>query len=144
MTDVLTKSQRSYNMSQIKGKSTEPELILRKILFKNGIRGYRVACKVTGKPDVTFPKYKLAIFVDGCFWHKCPCCFIVPKTRTAWWLKKINGNVARDKTINKQLEKSGWKVLRFWEHLLREDADFAYKTILAALKRRVANDNKNT
>lgn len=117
MTDVLTKTQRSFNMSQIKSTNTTPELILRKILYSNGLRGYRLHCKlIMGKPDIVFVKNKIAIFVDGCFWHKCPECFIKPQTKTAFWMKKINSNVKRDKKTNVVLRSDGWKVIRFWEH----------------------------
>lgn len=120
MTDVLTKKQRSYNMSQIKGKNTKPEVSLRKLLFVNGIRGYRTHYKLIGKPDIVFPKEKIAIFIDGCFWHKCPKCFVEPETRKKFWMEKIGGNTKRDKEVNKVLRNDGWKILRFWEHEVRK------------------------
>jgi len=136
MVDVHTKEQRSYNMSMVKRKDTKPELILRKLLSSNEIRGYRLNYKLTGKPDIVFGKYNLAIFVDGCFWHKCPKCFIQPKSNKKFWKKKIKGNVERDKEINKLLIKEGWKVLRFWEHLLRKDPNQVYRRILKTLEKR--------
>lgn len=123
MADVLTKKQRSYNMSQIKGKNTKPEVSLRKLLFANGVRSYRIHYKLIGKPDVVFSKKKIAIFIDGCFWHKCPQCFIEPETRKKFWDEKINGNIKRDREVNKALKSSGWKVLRFWEHSVRKSPD---------------------
>lgn len=119
MADVLTKEQRSYNMSRIKGKDTKPEIQLRKLLYKKEIRGYRIHYKLPGKPDLVFPKYKLAVFVDGCFWHKCPKCFKTPETNKDFWMAKINKNAQRDKKINKILKKKGWTILRFWEHNLK-------------------------
>lgn len=120
MADVLTEKQRKYNMSQIKSKNTKPELVLRKLLSENKIKGYRLHKNIPGKPDLVFTKRKLAIFIDGCFWHKCPKCFIKPETRTDFWLKKITGNVKRDKEITYKLQEQGWKILRFWEHQLEK------------------------
>jgi len=136
MVDVLTKKQRSYNMSQIKGRDTKPELSLQKLLFGKGARGYRVHYKLTGKPDIVFPSRKVAIFIDGCFWHKCPKCFIEPETRKEFWLNKISGNVKRDKQVNKILKKDEWKVLRFWEHEVRKDADKVAQKTIKELKQR--------
>jgi len=141
MVDVHTKKQRSYNMSMIKGRNTKPELIIRKLLSSKGIRGYRLNYKLSGKPDIVFTKYKLAIFVDGCFWHKCPKCFIEPDKNKKFWKNKINGNVERDKKVNQALKKGGWKVLRFWEHLLMGNPNLAYKQIIQELKIRGFNDN---
>lgn len=134
MPDVLTKEQRRFNMSQIKGKNTKPEVILRKILYAKGFRGYRIHYKLIGKPDIVFIKSKIAIFVDGCFWHKCPLCFVKPGTRTKFWIKKINNNVKRDKTVTKNLEKEGWIVLRFWEHEIKKSADKIAAKILRRFK----------
>jgi len=72
-----------------------------------------------GKPDFVFPKLKLAVFVDGCFWHGCPKHGRTPKTRTSFWFAKITGNKARDKRVNHLLRAKGWKVFRVWEHELK-------------------------
>jgi len=119
--DNHTKSQRSYNMSQIKGRNTGAEVRFRRELFKKGIKGYRISVKIPGKPDIVFTRLKLAIFVDGCFWHKCPNCFSFPKSNRTFWKNKIEDNVLRDKTINKELKRLGFKVLRIWEHDLEKD-----------------------
>ena len=129
MTDVLTKEQRSYNMSQIRGRDTKPELLLRKYLFSNGLKGYRVRSRLPGKPDIVFTRYKIAVFVDGCFWHRCPRCFVKPTSNITFWEKKIDGNVRRDKEINKTLRKQGWKVIRFWEHEIKKDLQRCYSRI---------------
>lgn len=134
MTDVLTPEQRKKNMSAIKGKNTKPEIKIRKLLWENGIRGYRIHYDLPGKPDITFTKYKIAIFIDGCYWHKCPECFREPKTNTEFWMKKINGNVERDQKITKELEDSGWTVLRFWEHEVRKDTENIISIILDTIK----------
>jgi DNA mismatch endonuclease (patch repair protein) len=130
MADVLSKKQRSFNMSRIKGKDTKPEVMLRKQLYARGITGYRIHYNILGKPDIVFPKKKIAIFIDGCFWHKCPICFVKPKTRTEFWMKKIESNVKRDKIVKETLEKEGWIVLRFWEHEVKKSTDAVLTRIL--------------
>lgn len=145
MPDVLTKEQRSFNMSMIKGKNTKPEMQLRKLLSSEGIRGYRIYSKLLGKPDIVFNKYNVAVFIDGCFWHKCPKCFKQPKTNKLFWKKKIEGNLKRDKIVNIKLKKEGWKVLRFWEHQIAKDINSCFTRILKELnKKGYSNDNKNT
>lgn len=116
MADVHTKEIRSYNMSQIKGKNTKPEMLVRKFLFANGYR-YKLHDKtLPGKPDIVLPKYKTVIFVNGCFWHGHKNCkyYVVPKTRTEWWLNKINGNISNDEKAYKALKKEGWKIITIW------------------------------
>ncbi len=121
MADVHSKETRSYNMSRIKGKDTKPEFLVRKFLHKNGFR-YRIHVKkLPGKPDIVLPKHKTIIFVHGCFWHGHENCkyYIIPKTRTDWWLNKINGTIAKDLVVKKQLTENGWKVIEVWECSLR-------------------------
>ncbi|MBB5438541.1 DNA mismatch endonuclease (patch repair protein) [Pedobacter sp. AK017] len=104
-------------MSKIKGKDTKPELLVRKFLHKNGFR-YRIHVKdLPGKPDIVLPKYKTVIFVHGCFWHGHEGCkyYVVPKTRTDWWLNKINGNITKDLNARQSLTEGGWKVIEIWE-----------------------------
>lgn len=117
MADVHSTQTRSYNMSQIKGKNTKPEMLVRRFLHANGFR-YKLHDKtLPGKPDLVLPKYKTVIFVHGCFWHGHKDCryFVVPKTRTEWWLNKINGNTANDAKALKALMKEGWKIITVWE-----------------------------
>jgi DNA mismatch endonuclease (patch repair protein) len=117
MTDVHDKKTRSYNMSMIKGKNTKPELIVRKFLFSNGFR-YRVNySRLPGKPDIVLPKFKTVIFINGCFWHGHEGCkyFVVPKTRTEWWMEKINSNKRNDINKKKELEDLGWRIITLWE-----------------------------
>src|SRR3954451_7218733 len=123
MADVHSREVRSYNMSRIKGKNTKPEMLVRKFLHAHGFR-YRLHVKdLPGKPDIVLPKYKTVIFVHGCFWHGHEGCkyYVVPKSRTEWWLKKINGNIANDKSTIKTLKGAGWKVINVWECGLRKD-----------------------
>lgn len=121
MSDVHDKQTRSYNMSQIKGKNTKPEMLVRKFLHANGFRYRLHDKKLPGKPDIVLPKYKTVIFVHGCFWHGHANCryFVVPKTRTRWWMNKINRNKANDTKAMKALKKNGWKIITVWECRLR-------------------------
>ena len=134
MTDVHTKEKRSYNMSMIRAKNTKPEIIIRKLIYASGIRGYRLNYRLLGKPDMVFPKRRIAVFIDGCFWHKCPKCFIKPGTNKKFWKKKIESNVERDKMVNSQLRKKRWKVFRIWEHEVKNER---------IAKRKIVNRIKN-
>ncbi len=119
--DVHEPEVRSYNMSQIKGKDTKPEMLVRKFLFSKGFR-YRLHVKnLPGKPDIVLPKYKTVIFVHGCFWHGHEGCkyFVVPKTRTDWWLNKINTNKFNDEKAIINLRKEHWKIIVLWECYLK-------------------------
>ena len=134
MTDVLTSEQRKLNMSRIRSKNTEPEIKLRKLLWSQNIRGYRIHYNLSGKPDIVFIEKKIAIFIDGCFWHKCPLNFQEPETRKEFWMKKINSNVERDGRTTKKLQEDGWTVLRFWEHEIRKKPEDIVKKILQTLQ----------
>lgn len=126
MADVHTKEQRSYNMSRIKGKNTKPEMLVRQFLFSQGYR-YRLHVKnLPGKPDIVLPKYKTVIFIHGCFWHGHKGCryFVIPKTRTEWWMDKINRNSELDQNAVKALKKSGYKVIIIWECNLKSKTLF--------------------
>lgn len=117
MTDVHSPQVRSYNMSQIKGKDTKPEILVRRFLFSKGLR-YRLHYKnLPGKPDLVFVKFKIVVFVHGCFWHGHEGCkyFVVPKTRTDWWLTKINKNKEKDNDSIQKLKDEGWDPIVVWE-----------------------------
>ena len=123
MSDVHDKNTRSYNMSRIKGKDTKPELLVRKFLFSNGIR-YKLHDKnLPGKPDMVFPIYRSVLFINGCFWHGHTGCkyFVIPKTRTEWWLNKINRTRKKDAEVVTELKEQGWKVITIWECELKSD-----------------------
>ena len=122
MADVFTKAERSRIMSKIRSKNTKPEVILAKLLKKSKIKGFKTQYNIEGKPDIAFPKQKIAIFLDGCFWHCCPIHCKKPKSNKAYWLPKLRGNVNRGKVIVKHLRTQGWKVIRVWEHELRHRA----------------------
>lgn len=117
MADVHDKATRSFNMSRIRSKNTKPEMIVRKFLFSKGYR-YRIHNKnLPGTPDVTLAKYSTVIFIHGCFWHGHEGCryYVKPKTRTEWWLKKINRNKELDIKNMKELKANGWKIIMFFE-----------------------------
>ena len=134
MADVLTSAQRSYNMSRIKDKDTKPEIALRRILFSNKIRRYRLNSSIKGKSDIVFSKKKLAIFIDGCFWHKCPKCFQKSATNKAFWVKKIDENVKRDVAVTIALKLDGWTVVRIWEHEIRKNLNRCSDDIISKIK----------
>ncbi len=117
MSDVHTKKQRSYNMSKIKGKNTGPELRLKKILK---ILGFSYQTKMYGKPDFANIKEKIAVFVDGCFWHRCSKHYTPPKQNKKFWKEKIERNIKRDKEVTQKLRKDGWRVIRVWEHDIKK------------------------
>jgi DNA mismatch endonuclease, patch repair protein len=135
--DVHEPEVRSYNMSRIKGKDTKPEMIVRKFLFSQGFR-YRLHVKnLPGKPDIVLPKYRTVIFVHGCFWHGHKGCkyFVVPKTRTEWWLTKIERNKQIDKESGKALIKAQWKVITIWECELKpKSALLTLRNLLSNIK----------
>lgn len=124
--DKISKEHRSWNMSRIKGKDTKPELIVRSILHRMGYR-FRLYGKVSrkynpkgvlpGKPDIVLMKYKTVIFVHGCFWHQHKGCknATIPKTRTEWWVNKLNSNIERDRNNIVTLQSTGWKVVVIYE-----------------------------
>ena len=122
-------------MSAIRGIETKPELALRKALRDVGIRGYRLHWKkVPGRPDIAYPRRKVAVFVHGCFWHRCPYCNLpLPKSHTDWWEMKLERNRKRDLEKVRALEDEGWKVLVFWEHEVERDALACAKKVKAVL-----------
>jgi len=135
MADVHDKAIRSKNMAAIKSKNTKPEMLVRKFLHANGYRYRLHDSKLPGKPDIVLPKYKTVIFVHGCFWHGHKNCkyFVVPKTRTEWWLNKINGNIVNDAKAAKALKIEGWKIINLWECNLKSSK--TDKTLTALLKK---------
>ncbi|HML66458.1 MAG TPA: very short patch repair endonuclease [Dysgonomonas sp.] len=110
-------------MSSIKAKDTKLELILRRYLWEEGIKGCRIHWrKAQGRPDIAFLKKKLAIFVNGCFWHRCPYCIsIVPKTNSDFWEHKFTANIERDYAKQIELENMGWIVITIWKYQIKKD-----------------------
>ena len=119
-TDILTSAQRSARMSRIRGKGNEKtEVRLAKLLRREEIIGWRRHLPIPGRPDFAFRKQKVAVFVDGCFWHRCLRCFRLPKQNRAFWKAKIEGNRRRDRSVNGRLRRVGWKVIRIRECQLK-------------------------
>jgi DNA mismatch endonuclease, patch repair protein len=110
-------------MSAIRAKNTGPEMQLRKTLFQIGVRGYRLHWKqVPGKPDIAFPKRKMAVFINGCFWHRCTkCAPSYPKSNLDFWDKKFSRNIERDENKISSLKDLGWTVLTIWECEIKND-----------------------
>jgi len=117
MPDVFTKAKRSAVMSRIRGRGNKAtELVLMQLFRQHGITGWRRNQKVFGKPDFLFRRNRLALFVDGCFWHGCPKHCKIPVGNRAFWKKKFAANKARDRRVNRALRRLGWQVVRIWEH----------------------------
>lgn len=136
MADVFTKTKRSEVMSRIRGRGNkETEQVLAKILRAHGITGWRRNQAVFGKPDFVFRAYKLAIFVDGCFWHMCSKHSNMPVNNRAFWKRKLEGNKKRDQLVNRKLRLLGWRVLRIWEHDLQKPV-----ICMQRIRREIAHD----
>ena len=133
MTDVFTKRKRSEVMSRIRGRGNkETEVALANLLRNHHISGWRRHAAVFGRPDFSFPRSKVAIFVDGCFWHGCPAHSNMPVNNRAFWERKLAANKARDRKVNRTLRTKGWRVVRLWEHDLRKP-ELCVRRILRAL-----------
>lgn len=110
-------------MSRIKNAGTRPEKLLRRMVRE--LSGRAIRCNVRrlpGSPDIVVPSLRLAIFMDGCFWHACPAHGSTPKSRRVFWSEKLRRNVLRDRRSRRELRKAGWKVWSIWEHDLRKDS----------------------
>lgn len=129
MADNHSKEVRSMNMSHIRSKNSKPEEKVRKYLFSKGFRYRKNVKDLPGKPDIVLPKYKTAVFVNGCFWHKHDCPrFVWPSSNKEYWVPKIQRNVERDIENTRLLEEQGWQVLTVWECQLKAEA--AEETLL--------------
>jgi DNA mismatch endonuclease (patch repair protein) len=132
MADVFTKAKRSEVMSRIRSRGNrDTELAMARLLRVHGLSGWRrhVTLKIQVgntrllvKPDFVFRRSRLALFVDGCFWHGCPRHATWPASRAAWWRRKIMGNKRRDALVTRRLRSAGWRVLRIWEHAVQKAA----------------------
>lgn len=143
MTDVHDQKTRSFNMSRIRSKDTKPEMIVRRFLFKKGLRFRLHVKKLPGKPDLVLRKYETVIFVHGCFWHGHEGCkyYVIPKTRTEWWLNKINRNKQLDSENIIKLKANGWKIITIFECELKNGK--TEKTLNNIIEQLKANGNTN-
>jgi DNA mismatch endonuclease (patch repair protein) len=138
MADVFTKRKRSEVMARIRGRGNkDTELALAKLLRRHRITGWRRHIQINTsprpspqsgegvrvRPDFVFPKLKLAVFVDGCFWHGCPRHATQPKNNREFWRRKLAGNKTRDQLVTRTLRRAGWRVVRIWEHELRKNRE---------------------
>ncbi len=134
--DVLTPEQRHRCMQHNKPKDTKPEIILRRELRIAGFGGYRLHWKISGKPDIAYPGRKVAIFVNGCFWHRCPYCSpSIPKTHSNFWIKKFHDNVERDLRNYSVLQSEGWTVIVVWECQIEKNLPCVVNMICASVKK---------
>lgn len=135
MSDVMSPAQRSKLMSRIQGKNTAPEIRLRRAAWALGLR-YRLHRPIGfTRPDLVFAGAKVAVFVDGCFWHCCPLHSVMPKNNREFWQKKLGRNVQRDAEATQYLIGAGWRVLRFWEHEVEESAETCARLIEKHVRR---------
>lgn len=135
MSDVFSSRKRSEVMSRIRSRGNkDTELVLAKLFRRQKITGWRRNQRVFGKPDFVFKKLKLAVFVDGCFWHRCPIHGTQPKGNRSFWKKKLARNHGRARLVNRTLRLAGWRVLRIWEHdLTRKNKALLLRRVRRAL-----------
>ena len=134
--DILSKKERSKRMSLIRGKWTQPEKWLHNFLKGNKM-SHKMHPNLNGSPDAILPKKKIAIFVHGCFWHKCPKCYNEPAHNKKFWKQKAKMNTQRDKRNQKDLAKNGWSVITIWEHqITRHNPSNGLKKIISELRLR--------
>jgi DNA mismatch endonuclease (patch repair protein) len=136
MADIVDVATRSRMMSAIRGKNTQPELALRRGLWAMGFRFRIHNRKVPGAPDISHSGLKLAVFVDGCFWHKCPQHYRRPGSRQDFWDRKIENNLRRRESVKATLAGKGWKVIEVWEHQLRREPVETVRLVAVQWKRR--------
>ena len=132
MTDTVSKETRSRIMSSVRSKDTKPEIAVRSILWRGGFR-YRIHdATLPGTPDISNKRLGLAIFVDGCFWHGCPVCYVEPKTNVNFWRDKVNRNRKRREVVRADLKDRGLRVVEIWEHETG-DPDAVFEKVGAVL-----------
>ena len=138
---LKTTPERSRLMGRVRHANTEPEITLRQALFRAGLR-YRIKAKVRlpGSPDLVFPRARVVIFVDGCFWHGCPVHGTWPKTNRNFWASKIKRNRDRDRAADRALRVLGWYPVRIWEHAIRNEL----ARCVARLNRKVRSSERTT
>ncbi|MEK7677789.1 MAG: very short patch repair endonuclease [Verrucomicrobiota bacterium] len=132
MADIFTKEKRPAVMAAVRStgnKDTEVSMV--RIFRTHGIKGWRRHLLLTGKPDFAFPKERVAVFVDGCFWHGCSVHCRMPASNRSYWRRKIGRNVTRDRVVTRALAAAGWTVLRVWEHNLRKPGQVVRRVVTA-------------
>lgn len=138
MVDIYSKEKRSELMSNIRSKNTKLEREFRRLVYGSGLRGFRTHAKIPGNADIVFPRHKLAVFLDGGFWHGWNFPNSLPKTRKKFWREKIKANIERDKKVNRELKDLGWGVMRFWDHEIKKNPE----ECVSKIKRRLETVEK--
>ena len=135
MAGVMTPDQRRRCMSRIRAKETKPEIAARKWLYIHGIRYRKNDRQLPGTPDIVIPNGRIAVFVNGCFWHGHEGCryFVIPKTRTEWWARKISATRERDRNKEAELEGMQWTVITIWECELEQAFDSTMESLLSTI-----------
>lgn len=133
MVDSMSKNKRSQIMKSIKSTGTSIEEAFCKELWGRGIRYRRNVSGLFGKPDIAIKKYRLVVFVDSCFWHGCITHCRMPKTNQDYWMKKIERNIQRDQKVTEYYLKQGWKIIRIWEHQLKNEFDETVENVVDQL-----------
>ena len=136
--DVFSSEKRSEVMSSVRSTGNKTtEVPLARSMRKLGVRGWRRHLRISGlrtKPDFVFQSERVVVFVDGCFWHRCPLHGTSPANNAEFWRKKLDGNVERDRRVDALLAESGWRIVRFWEHSIKSDADACALTVMNIIK----------
>lgn len=131
MADRHTVEQRKANMSAVRSRGNKStEIVFISLLRKNGMNGWRRHYPIEGTPDFVFPEKQIAVFIDGCFWHKCPKCYKCPASNKQFWENKVEDNRKRDTRQRRILRKNGWRVVRVWEHELKNN----YNAVINKMK----------
>jgi DNA mismatch endonuclease (patch repair protein) len=145
--DTITSEQRSKVMSRVRSKDTTLEVKVRSALFRRGLR-FRKHYNLPGVPDIVFVRERLAVFIDSCFWHGCPKHLRMPATNSEYWQKKIARNIERDRAYARWYRKSEWRMMRVWEHDLKERFDGCVdrieRTVLSRRRARCSRPEANT
>ena len=136
MADVFDTNKRSQIMAAVRSQGNlSTEIRLLTIFREHRITGWRRKFPLFGKPDFVFPEQRLAIFVDGCFWHGCPHHGAIPESNSDFWLEKLNRNKARDQVVNRELRRQGWRIIRLWQHEFKNT-----KKVTRKVQRRLTAD----
>ena len=133
--DTFSKRKRSEIMRAVKSKNSRMELSVQKRWSEKGIRHRKHSRNLPGIPDISFANKKLVVFLDSCFWHGCRWHGTNPSSNRKFWVQKIKKNKERDKAVNAQYKKAGWKILRFWEHKLKRNQNIIVAAIITALEK---------
>ena len=141
MTDTVDMATRSRYMAAVKSAANfSTEIKMARLLHENGLSGWRRYAPLPGTPDFYWPKKKIALFVDGCFWHGCPHCYQTPKSNVNYWTEKVANNKKRDRRVNSALRTKGWTVIHIWECQLNKKPNYCVRRVRTAIEAYTGND----